>query len=138
MLCQKLIRLADRSKFSWEIVNEHETDELAANEDNAKRLEKAEKAAEQKVLNRKKAVFSQGGGRDRGRWFNNIPMAQLPPLPGGSGSLTQQPPGGPTQPRGASYWFRVPGPCFNCMEMGHLKANCPKLARPYPFEYCSS
>ena len=28
---------------------------------------------------------------------------------------------------------RMPGPCFNCFEMGHLKANCPKLARTYPF-----
>ena len=46
MLCQKLIRLADCSEFGWEVVNEYETDELAANEDNAKRLEKAEKAAE--------------------------------------------------------------------------------------------
>ena len=59
-------------------------------------------------------------------------MAQLSPPPGGSGSLTQQPPGGPTQPRGASYQFRVLGPCFDCLEMGHLKANCPKLARLYP------
>ena len=29
---------------------------------------------------------------------------------------------------------RVPGPCFNCLEIGHLKATCPKLNRQYPFE----
>ena len=24
------------------------------------------------------------------------------------------------------------GPCFNCLEMGHLRASCPKLPRQYP------
>ena len=24
------------------------------------------------------------------------------------------------------------GPCFNCLEMGHLKAHCPKINRKYP------
>ena len=27
---------------------------------------------------------------------------------------------------------RQPGPCFNCLEMGHFKANCPKINRQYP------
>ena len=89
---QKLIRLTDRSEYGWEAVNEYETDELAANEDNAKRLEKAEKAAEQKVLKRKKAAFSQGGGRGRGRRFNSAPMGQLPPQPSSSVNLMQLPP----------------------------------------------
>ena len=107
MLRQKLIRLADHSEFGWEAVNEYETDELAANEDDAKRLEKAEKAAEQKVLKRKKAAYSQGGGRGKGRRFNNALTSQLPPQPGSSGSLMQPPGSVVTQPRGASYKFRL-------------------------------
>ena len=27
----------------------------------------------------------------------------------------------------------TPGPCFNCGEMGHLRATCPKRRRLYPF-----
>ena len=70
---QKLIRLANRSEFGWDAVNEYETDELASSEDDAKRLEKAEKAAEQKALKRKKAAYSREG-RGRGRRFNGPPM----------------------------------------------------------------
>ena len=59
-------------------------------------------------------------------------MSQLPPQPSSSGSLMQPPGSVGTQPRGATYKFRMPGPCFNCLEMGHLKANCPKLPKLYP------
>ena len=134
-LRQKLIRLADCSEFGWEAVNEYETDELVANEDDAKRLEKAEKAAEQKVLKRKKAAYFRGGGRGKGRRFNSAQMSQLPPQPSSSGSLMQPPGSVGTQPRGATYKFRVPGPCFNCLEMGHLKANCLKLPKLSPTSY---
>ena len=126
---QKLIHLADRSEFGWDAVNEYEADELASNEDDAKRLEKAEKAAKQKALNKKKAAYSRGG---RGRRFNGPSMGQLPPPPSSPSSSVQPLAGGMMQPRGDSYRYRVPGPCFNCLEMGHLKANCPKLVKSYP------
>ena len=29
--------------------------------------------------------------------------------------------------------LRTPWPCFDCQEFGHLKINCPKLAKSYPF-----
>ena len=29
--------------------------------------------------------------------------------------------------------YKPPGPCFNCFQMGHIKANCPRQTRPqYP------
>ena len=103
---QKLIHLANRSEFGWDAVNEYETDELASNEDDAKRLEKAEKAAEQKAL---KAAYSREG-RGRGRRFNGPSMGQLPPPPSSSpGSSVQPLAGGMMQPRGASFRYRVPG-----------------------------
>ena len=65
LVCQKLIHLAECSEYGWDAVNEYETDELASNEDDAKRLEKAEKTAEQKALKKKRAAYSRGG-RGRG------------------------------------------------------------------------
>ena len=54
-------------------------------------------------------------------------QAQVPPgvfqFCGNAGSSGQRP--------------RVPGPCFNCTEMGHIRANCPKLSKPYPFDISS-
>ena len=43
---QKLIKLADRSEHGWKVVKEYESDVLAENEDDEKRIAKAEKAAE--------------------------------------------------------------------------------------------
>ena len=48
LVCQKLIHLANCSEFGWDTMNKYETNELASNEDNVKRLIKAEKAAKQK------------------------------------------------------------------------------------------
>ena len=44
---QKLIRIANRSDFGWDVVQEYQADELAADCDDEKKLSKAEKAAEQ-------------------------------------------------------------------------------------------
>lgn len=44
-LRQKIIRLADRSDFGWDLISEYEVDELAVNSRDEKRITKAEKAA---------------------------------------------------------------------------------------------
>ena len=136
---QKLIRLADRSEFGWDAVKEYETDELAADDDDAKRLEKAEKAAEQKVMKRKRVA--QLRGRGRGRRAQGFPTTYSQQLPGSSVVPVQQPPN-VFQFRGnaggSGQRPRVPGPCFNCTEMGHIRANCPKLSKTYPFDIHSN
>ena len=128
---QKLIRLADRLEYGWDAVNEYEKDELAEDDDDAKRLEKAEKAAEQKAFKKRRAA-AHGGGRGRSRHPNGPPVAQqISPPSIGAVLLPVMAQG--LQPRGAAYQPpKILGPCFHCLKMGHLKANCPELAKPYP------
>ena len=48
---QKLIKIADRSKDGWLVVQEYESDDLASNSEYEKRLKKAKNAAEKKRKN---------------------------------------------------------------------------------------
>ena len=61
---QKLIKLADKSEHGWATVNEHFDDELASDEEDARKIRKAEKSAKIKVqekdkkrANQRKSVF---------------------------------------------------------------------------------
>ena len=45
---QKLIRLADRSEYRWQLVEAYQQDKLADSEKDAKRIKEAEKALELK------------------------------------------------------------------------------------------
>ena len=50
---QKLIKVTDRSELGWAVVAEYETDGLAADSDDEKRLERAERTAERKVARKR-------------------------------------------------------------------------------------
>ena len=93
-----------------------ESDELVSDDEDAKHLEKTQKSAEQKDLkNKRKKAVAQRGGRGGGRKgsFSSTRTTLVPSQAGGS------------KPRQSE-------PCFNCLEMGHLKANCPNIPRQYP------
>ena len=51
---QKWIKVTDRSKYRWTTVDEYKQDQLAADEEDVKRLEKSKKAAGRKVAKHKK------------------------------------------------------------------------------------
>ena len=123
---QKRIKVADRSEYGWATVDEYEQDQLAADKEDAKRLEKAEKSASSKAAKRKKVTSTSRS--DSGRRPQSRPMEPVRrfPVPGPVNS--GQPPPLQAQP----YRPRPLGPCWNCLEMGHIKATCPKLTRPYP------
>lgn len=53
---QKRIKVVDCSEFGWATVDEYKQDQLAADEEDAKRLEKAEKSASSKAVKRVAAI----------------------------------------------------------------------------------
>ena len=119
---QKFIRIADQSEHHWQTVAAYKSSDLAADEEDAKRLEKAERTAEQQAAKkRRKAVVGR------------VTTKQSPDSRQASMQLPQKPLFPRPQLTRSHFTPRMPGPCFNCFEMGHLKANCPKLARTYPF-----
>ena len=65
---QKLIRLADRSKDGWQVVHEYESDELASDSDDEKRIRKARNAVEKK---RKDVKASSDSGAKRFKSSND-------------------------------------------------------------------
>ena len=136
---QKLIRLADRSDYGWQLVEAYQRDELADNEKDTKKIEEAEKAVE--LQNRRKR--KQAG--DKGKMDLQPSTGFRPPQFMGSFGFPPPPPfippfiPPPINPPVPFPWSvgpagRLPGPCFQCLQMGHLKAQCPnKISRPYPF-----
>ena len=106
---QKRIKLADRSEYGWALVDEYEDDELASDDNDAKRIEKAEKAAATKAWKRKKAANPRSGrqmqGRQQRAWEQPTvqePRERFPPRAewARQPSVTSRPP-------------RVAGPFFN-------------------------
>ena len=104
-------------------MDEYEQDALAKNEDDAKRLEKAEKVASLKSAKRKRTIGNQRNGWTRQP--KNFKPAAGP---------TRKNAGMPQQTYGQSMRQRIPGPCFHCLEMGHLNAACLKLSKQYPLK----
>ena len=75
----KLIRLTDRSDHARGVVDKYITDDLAADLDDEKRIEKAEWAAERKVGKRRKKCGA-GPAKPRGEGGGHH-ASQLPPYP---------------------------------------------------------
>ena len=60
---QKLIKLADKNKAGWLVVEEYEQEELAEDSDDEKRIRRAESQALKKRM--KQSANNQGGKRPR-------------------------------------------------------------------------
>ena len=140
---QKMIRLADRSEYGWDIVNEYEADELAADSEDEKRITKAEKAAEKaaekRLVKRRKTSLVSARSRFQFKAANVANTAVIPTQswPARSSfSVGNIGPGATT-----SRAPKVIGPCFGCGEFGHLKHACKSTATPtvgtpklYPYD----
>ena len=119
---QKHIRITNQSEHHWETVAAYKGSDVADDEEDARRIEKAERTAEQ-LVNRKKrkAAISSTGQR-----------AKRPPPP-----PEQLPSSAPTAVRPQLNPGRPIGPYYSCWQMGHLKVNCPSSKTVKPMYHFS-
>ena len=113
----------------------YQQDELADSEKDAKRIKEAEKAVKLKNHCKHKQ------GSDKEKMDPQQPSGFRPLQFSGSYGFPAPVPFMPppfNQPvpfsRPADPAVKVPGPCFQCLQMGCLKAHCPnKINKQYPF-----
>ena len=120
---QKHIRVADSSDYGWSTVQLYDAHPLAADSEDEKRLEKAEREAERLANKRRKG--GNFAARKRRNWGDGPSSRKEPQGTNTSGGSTQV---HQTQPRP-----RVVGPCYRCAAWGHLAANCTAKEKVYPF-----
>ena len=117
-----MTKIGDQSDYGWSIVQEYEADDLASGSEEKKRLEKAERAAEQKAAKKCKTA---GGpvGKTTYRAFKNPGNVQPNVATRYNAGMTNhQTPG-----RLQISLVRPPpmvSPCYFCGEMGHLGKTC--------------
>ena len=132
---RKLIKITDRSEYGWGVEAEYQADELASCSEDEKNLEKAERAAERKVMRKRKSTRPGSKGV--------VPKFYQPANePYTMGVWSRSAGGQPGQQILARYQIPPPKPpatvglCLYCGELGHLKWFCYKLlqrpARWYP------
>ena len=121
---QKLIKIADRSESGWLTAQEYETDEIADDSDDEKRIARAERQAERLKKKRSQSVGRRGRG---GRFFraqqyrqpDTAATARAFDWPVAIQRSSFQP---------ASMGLSRPANtvvCFMCGRAGHIRRECP-------------
>ena len=98
--------------------------------EDAKRLEKAARIAEQKAAKKKKASTRHGRmplNKIVGQHLGLLASPKQPLGPGGVPVMT-----GPAPLRTNRQRPQPLGPCWRCHQMSHLQASCTQPERPYP------
>jgi len=130
----KLIKIADRSPAGWKTVEEYESDALASDSDDEKRLKEAELRALKKQESKKNEnsyykesykndyAFKNNYNKDR---FSRSSSNQRPP--GSFRFNIKQERGHETSFTASQRYQNNPksGRCFGCNQFGHMRKNCP-------------
>lgn len=106
----KLIRIADKSEFGWETVNQYEADELASNSEDDKRIYRSKRRADKTHKEKKKKKSPPV----RSSFSSTSTLSAAYPIP----SLVSN--------RGLLRSSL--GPRFACGKFGHLQTKCPQRA----------
>jgi len=117
----KLIKLADQSDAGWAIVTQYQTNEVADDDEDDRKIRRAETAAVRQVASRRRQHTWRRYGRGRGYYYNSNFASNSFPALGSRGGLR-----GPWQNRKPSPFDR----CFACGDIGHWRDACPKWSIP--------
>ncbi|XP_021371384.1 uncharacterized protein LOC110461960 isoform X2 [Mizuhopecten yessoensis] len=136
----KLIRIADKSVCGWDTVNEYQSDELASDSEDEKKIRQAEFRAQRKKRSTKKSTPAAAGGppgRQHGPQYMPGAGNTHDSFRGFYHQWQQQRPASGRFQRGG-FWPQfggrgrgTPGPndlCHACGGVGHWRTNCPKLS----------
>ena len=127
---QKLILLADKSDFGWKTVDEYVEHELAVDEEDGKKIRRAEERAEKAVKSTVARKAARRSISSRSSAVRSAPFGS-PRFAGPSQTVDFAPP--------RNQWLPVsrrsfetparPGNCFACGKFGHWRSECVQSAR---------
>ena len=135
---QKLILIADKSDYGWKTVGEYLDDELADDDQDAKKMKKAEKEAQRKIAESRAAKATKArpwfrNPRSPGNTIANSSPSSSPfSLSAGNYSPRFSSSTGGTRGIGSFPFSSGTAPkrgtCFSCGKPGHWRNECPLLA----------
>ena len=118
-----------KDQLEWKVMEAYESDNLTSGNEDANRIERAEKTAEKTTEQRakKKIRLAQKRSKTRAVRCGTKYGRDVIPQQGSSRTFPAA-----SSVTALQLQRRIPGPCFKYLEMGHLKMDCPKEHKLYP------